>query len=273
MGQTLAREKLIQSIACSDHAGTRSVLSSHPNLANEAANPNGSTPLIFAASIGDPQVVKELLAADAEVDAREKEGKTALMVSAQGGKTSLVDLLLQAGASLDLRDRRGLSALDLAVAHGHYSACKRLILAGAKPRPSEFYCSQRVNFVGKLIDFDQFLRLLASDSEHSDVEVNQMIFVDKPSPPPQMFDPKESWGEFVASMLSFKPPKLVPIDSVPAELRPENRRLASVRSLVNWRGQNYLENQKDEPNSRDFPQQELQNLPVQPDDPKMDSQL
>ena len=273
MGQSLARERLIQSIACGDYLSTRSLLSSHPSLANEPLNAQHSTPLIFAASIGDPQVVKELLAVGTEVDAREKEGKTALMISAQGGKTSLVDLLLQAGASVDLEDRKGFSALDFAIANGHYSACKRLISAGAKPKSSEFYCSRRVSFVGKMIDFEEFFQILASNSEHSDFEVNQLIFVDKPSPPPQMFDPKESWGEFLTSMISFKTPKLVPISSVPVELRPENRRLASVRSLINWRGQNYLEDQKNDPDFQDFAQKELQNLPVETDDPKMENQV
>ncbi|MCA8920297.1 MAG: ankyrin repeat domain-containing protein [Planctomycetes bacterium] len=82
----------------------------------------GHTPLMVAARRGELELVEQLLAAGAEVDARSPFGRTALMVAAQAGQTEVVAALLRAGASVDLRDKERQSALTLAAAAGQAAA-------------------------------------------------------------------------------------------------------------------------------------------------------
>ena len=56
-----------------------------------------------------------------------------------------------------------------------------------------------------------------------------------------VIDPNETWGQFISSIIEFKEPKMIPVDELPGEYNPENRRLNSLKTLVNWRGQNYIE--------------------------------
>ena len=56
-----------------------------------------------------------------------------------------------------------------------------------------------------------------------------------------MIDPNETWGQFLKSMLLFDEPKTVPVDSLPEGYDPAKKPLNSLKTLVNWRGQNYIE--------------------------------
>lgn len=56
-----------------------------------------------------------------------------------------------------------------------------------------------------------------------------------------VIDPNESWKDFFKSMIAFEEPKLVPVDSLSEEQHPKNRKLGSVKYMINWRGQNHLE--------------------------------
>ena len=97
-------------------------------------NKSGWTPLHYAATGGDAEIVATLLKHHASVDARAPNGSTPLMMAAMFGSTEAVKKLLDAGANPGLKNAGGQTALDYATNGSRPDAVALLIkLAGAKP--------------------------------------------------------------------------------------------------------------------------------------------
>lgn len=77
-------------------------------------NKSGWTPLHYAATTGQDEIVKLLLDHSAYIDAASPNGTTPLMMAARGGNITTVKLLLDEGADLTLKNQLGLSAVDFA---------------------------------------------------------------------------------------------------------------------------------------------------------------
>jgi len=77
-------------------------------------NKKGWAPLHYAAANGNDDIVKLLLDHDAYIDAGSPNGTTPLMMAARGGHVSTVKLLLDGGADLNVKNQLGLTALDFA---------------------------------------------------------------------------------------------------------------------------------------------------------------
>jgi ankyrin repeat protein len=77
------------------------------------------------------EVVKTLLDADADVNAKDKSGVTALMVAACAGHTEMVETLLDAGADVNAKGEVGFTALMFAAQEGHTEIVEILKQAGA----------------------------------------------------------------------------------------------------------------------------------------------
>ena len=83
--------------------------------ANAAASRKGWKPLMAAAKSGDPDVMRMLLDAGADHEARYPNGKTPLYCAAEWGRLGAVRVLLEAGARPEvaadrlLTDWRGIS--------------------------------------------------------------------------------------------------------------------------------------------------------------------
>ena len=92
----------------------------------------GLTALMAASWEGHAEVVKELLAAGANVNTRARDGRTALMFASYHGHPEVVKLLLKAGAQVNDRafDRPGTS-LTFAAQNGHLEVVQILLEAGA----------------------------------------------------------------------------------------------------------------------------------------------
>lgn len=89
-------------------------------------NPQGETPLTYAASWGHEAVVACLLAKGAKVDYPGEPAWTPLMYAAFRGNRRIVLALLIHGADPFRPDRTGRTAADLARSSGHL-ACTSLI--------------------------------------------------------------------------------------------------------------------------------------------------
>lgn len=76
------------------------------------------TPLGNAAASGSVEIVRALLAAKANVNARQPGWQTPLMVAIQAGRADVVRLLLAAGADTTAKDSCGRTALAIATALG-----------------------------------------------------------------------------------------------------------------------------------------------------------
>lgn len=83
----------------------------------------------------DPECVKVLIAAGANVNAISEEGQTPLMIAATRGLTPLVRLLIDAKADLNKVNVHGRTALDYAIRGGHAEVEEMLRKAGGKEAP------------------------------------------------------------------------------------------------------------------------------------------
>jgi ankyrin repeat protein len=102
---TTRQGRLIAACFCGDLDGVRALLADDPSLARTRDEELESTPLHISAHRGHLQIVEALLAAGAEVDAREGcSGATALHWAAEGGHPAVAERLLDAGAALAPQD-------------------------------------------------------------------------------------------------------------------------------------------------------------------------
>jgi len=104
------------------------------NCSNEQLNKRdhqGNTPLIWAASEGNDDVVQLLVEHGANVNCQNLNGETALYVAAARGHDSIAHILLENGASAQITNLDGASCLHIAIANGQLSTSALLIKYGA----------------------------------------------------------------------------------------------------------------------------------------------
>jgi len=97
----------------------------------KAKNEYGETALHQAAWYGHAAIVELLLAAGADVDAQDEAGWTALHEAAQEAHAAVVELLLAAGADVNAQSNAGWTALHQAAENGHAAVVELLLAAGA----------------------------------------------------------------------------------------------------------------------------------------------
>ena len=117
--------------ACSGgHLSIAEILLHHDsNGLLEITDESGWTPLVFASHAGRVNVVRFLLEHGANVHAVATDGRTALMVACQSGiGLEIVRQLLAAGSDLEARDRTQATALHKAAIHGVVDVLRELIL-------------------------------------------------------------------------------------------------------------------------------------------------
>ncbi len=102
----------------------------------KVANREGATPMFLATRNGDTAMIAELLKAGVDVNAPVlSHGETALMMAARSGNTEAVKLLLDHTAHLDAKDTlRGTTALMWAAEQGHAPVVELLAARGADLR-------------------------------------------------------------------------------------------------------------------------------------------
>ena len=98
----------------------------------DAAIYGGWTPLLVAILKGHLEVVKALLARGASVDAAMNDGATPLYVASQMGHLDVVRELLERGAAVDAAYDGDYTPLLIASAYGHFEIVSELLAAGAK---------------------------------------------------------------------------------------------------------------------------------------------
>jgi len=89
-------------------------------------DPDGWTPLIYAAFEGQEKIIAYLLAQDVDIDAQSANGMSALMAASRNGRLEAVKLLLEQGADVNLANQDGKTALELALA-GKYTEIASLL--------------------------------------------------------------------------------------------------------------------------------------------------
>ena len=104
-----------------------------------AGNPMRVQPLHSAAAGRHRDIAALLVAAGADVDARQREGFTPLLAAALHGDVELARILLAAGADPELANDAGVRPAELATQHGHHELAAEISDArtgrAAAPRP------------------------------------------------------------------------------------------------------------------------------------------
>ncbi|HEX9719883.1 MAG TPA: ankyrin repeat domain-containing protein [Ramlibacter sp.] len=98
-------------------------------------NKTGWAPLHYAATGGHPAVIELLLEHHAFIDAESPNGTTSLMMAAHYGSQAAVKLLLEAGADPTMRNQLGLSAIDFANRAGRQDAADMVAAYVRKAQP------------------------------------------------------------------------------------------------------------------------------------------
>jgi uncharacterized protein len=107
-----------------------------------AADPLGTTPLMWAARYGDAAVVDRLIRAGAKVAAENVFGVTPMSEAALIGSEPVIRELLSAGVNPDSPNPEGETALMLVVRTGQLGAAELLIDAGADVNAKERWAGQ-----------------------------------------------------------------------------------------------------------------------------------
>lgn len=98
-------------------------------------NKPGWAPLHYAATGGHLEVMALLLEHHAFIDAQSPNKTTPLMMAAHYGSTAAVKLLLDAGADTAMRNERGLTAIDFANRANRRDAADLIAAAARKTQP------------------------------------------------------------------------------------------------------------------------------------------
>jgi ankyrin repeat protein len=102
--------------------------------ATSAPNREGMTPLAMAALYGNAPIVDRLLKAGTDAKALGPNGETMVMFASRNGNPDVIRLLVEAGANVNAREPlRGTTALMWAVEQRHPEAVAALLKAGADP--------------------------------------------------------------------------------------------------------------------------------------------
>ena len=99
-------------------------------------NKPGWAPLHYAATGGHVQIMQFLLEHSAFIDAESPNGTTPLMMAAMYGSPEAVKLLLDAGADLAMKNQLGMTALDFARRGGRPDSVKLIEARLRDPKPA-----------------------------------------------------------------------------------------------------------------------------------------
>ena len=108
---------LLKAVEQGDVAAVKSLLAAGADV--KAKDPAGWPPLLRAATTGNLAVAQLLLDAGAEVNAANADGNTPLMGAALAGSRPLAELLLQKGARVDAKNQQGMTARTFAEQKGN----------------------------------------------------------------------------------------------------------------------------------------------------------
>jgi ankyrin repeat protein len=121
--------KLVDAVKNRDTTTVSSLVNQHADV--NAVLPDGTTPLSWAAYLGERQIAETLLAAGAKVNTADVYGETPLTLASANGDAALVDKVLKAGANANAARWDGETALMIAAGAGNADAVRDLLTHGA----------------------------------------------------------------------------------------------------------------------------------------------
>lgn len=98
-----------------------------------AFNQDQATPLMIAVRLAPPALVRELLAAGADIQAENADGNQALWLACVGESAENIGLLIEAGTEIQHVNCTGATPLMFSASSGRARAVAQLLAAGADP--------------------------------------------------------------------------------------------------------------------------------------------
>jgi ankyrin repeat protein len=157
---TAAVTTLLDAAEAGDRAAAMRLLAQGANP--NAAGPDGTTPIMWAASNDDVELVRALIKAGANVKAVNRFGTSAIAEAAIIGSAPIVDALLKAGADPNFKNPEGETPLMAAARSGKVDAAKLLLDAGADVNAKEGWGGQSAIMWAAAQSQAEMVKLLAS---------------------------------------------------------------------------------------------------------------
>lgn len=158
-----ATRLLFQSVWRSDVDGVRRALGQGADMMSTDYKTHYSS-WLWAAMMGNADVMRLLLEEHPAVDTRSAEGATALKFAVQGGFVEIAMLLLDAGADVNLEYPDGRRALTYAAEAGHKEMISLLELAGADLSTKFLHGGDDLLLAASAGDLERVKNLVKEDS-------------------------------------------------------------------------------------------------------------
>ncbi len=139
-GVAAADPSLADAIQAEDHAAVLRLLDSGADV--NATQPDGTTPLHWAAYRNDVDLTKRLLAHGAKPNVKNALGSTPLAEAVKVANTELVAVLLKGGANVEGANADGETALLIAARNGSVPIAQELLRHGANVNAQEQWRGQ-----------------------------------------------------------------------------------------------------------------------------------
>ncbi|HEY1302257.1 MAG TPA: ankyrin repeat domain-containing protein [Vicinamibacterales bacterium] len=152
--------RLIEAVKTGNAQAARSLVKQRVLI--DAAEPDGSTALHWAARLDRADLVQILLRSGAQPNAKTRYGIAPLALAAVNGSTVVVDALLKAGADPNTSDPDGETVLMLAARTGNPEPVQLLIAHGAEVNARETWQGETALMWAAAEDHAEVVKLLAA---------------------------------------------------------------------------------------------------------------
>jgi ankyrin repeat protein len=153
-----ANRQLFQALQAQDPETALFALSQGADA--KAREPDGTTPLHYAAHYADARLIAALLKAKADPNAVNDFGAKPLAEAATTGNAEAIRLLLKAGAEVEATNTEGQTALMVVARTGKVEAAKLLLKAGADVNAREGWAQQTALMWAASMQQPEMIRLL-----------------------------------------------------------------------------------------------------------------
>jgi len=129
-------------------------------------------------------------------------------------------LIEEKEAVYEVADMLGFTVLDHAIVNGNYDISKHLYDKGLRFKSLDFYQLEKDRYFQFEVDFESVIEHIVAGKTSCKLIFRKVEPVGFKDP---VADPRESWGEWASRIAEFEDPVIVERDSLPENLRPENR--------------------------------------------------